>query len=444
MYFPAPKKQEPIMAFSVKRTAGGLVPPSKTTPTGGTLHLSAIDRLPALRCYARTLHVFRHGPAEVATLIKHALSKALVPYYPLAGRLKESSSLGGVQVACTGEGVWFVEAFADCGLDAVNYFDNVYKVPHDDLLPDFVPQTHALAMNPLVLMQVTQFKCNGFVMGLIFCHSICDGLGAAQFLNAIGEMARGLQHPSIAPVWHREALPSPPPPTGVARDDPNLPSPPPFPSLPDYQLEHASIDVTLDRINQLKLEFSELTGGRRCSTFEVVAATMWRCRTRALNFKGDTKVDLVFFANVRHLLHPPLPDGYYGNCFFPVTVTTNCETVSRASNAEVVKLIQEAKAQLRVQFTKWMKGDDAGEGMDPFAPPLAYTTLFISEWGRLGFNQVDYGWGPPVHMVPIQGSSIIPVAIIGCPPTPRKGVRLMTWSVQGVHLPQLLDQMSRR
>jgi len=82
-------------------------------------------------------------------------------------------------------------------------------------------------------------------------------------------------------------------------------------------------------------------------------------------------------------------------------------------------------------------------GEDPFAPPLIYTTLFISEWGRLGFNQVDYGWGPPVHIVPIQGSSIIPVGIVGSLPLPKKGIRLMTWCVEEVHRQPFIDQMMK-
>lgn len=270
-------------------------------------------------------------------------------------------------------------------------------------------------------------------MGLIFCHSICDGLGAAQFLSAVGELARGLQHLSIAPVWYREALPSPQP-LPHSTGEPKVPPP-----MPDYQLEHASIDISPDRINQLKHEFLELTGGT-CSTFEIVAASMWSSRTQAIKLDRDTEVTLVFFANGRQLLHPPLPEGFYGNCFFPVTVTVSSEKLSQASNAEAVKLIQEAKARLPVEFTNWINGNDMRD-VDPFAPPLGYTTLFISEWGRLGFNQVDYGWGPPIHMIPIQGSSIIPVAIVGTPPMPKRGIRLMTWSVQATHLPRLLDQM---
>ncbi|KAF8394743.1 hypothetical protein HHK36_020960 [Tetracentron sinense] len=420
------------MALSVIRSARGIVRPSEATPSG-TLDLSVIDRLPVLRCNVRTLHVFGHG-VEAAKVIKEALSKALVHYYPLAGRLKGRSQ-SELQIECSAEGVWFVEASANCSLDTVKYFDDVLLVPYDELLPDYPSESYAI--DPLVLMQVTRFTCDGFVIGLIFCHSICDGLGAAQFLNAVSEFARGLPHPSIMPVWHREALPSPPQQLAGVIGEPKLP--PPLPPMPDYQLEHASIDISLDRINEFKSEFLELTG-RPCSTFEIVAAMIWSHRTRVINLDKDTDVKLVFFANGRQIPQPPLPEGFYGNCFFPVTVTVSSGTLVQASNVEVVKLIQDAKAKLPIEFATWIKGDGV-DGVDPFAPPLIYTTLFISEWGHLGFNQIDYGWGTPVHIVPIQGSAIIPVGIVGSPPTPKKGVRLMTWCVEGAHLSALLDQM---
>lgn len=417
------------MAFSVIRSSRGLIRPLERTPSG-ILDLSVIDRLPVLRCNARTLHVFRHGP-EAAQVIKEALSKALVPYYPLAGWLKESSQ-GQLQIECSAQGVWFVEASANCTLDTVSYFDNVMSIPYDDLLPDYVPETKGT--EPLVQMQVTQFECGGFVIGLIFCHAICDGLGAAQFLNAVGENARGLEHPSTTPVWCRDFCPLPPQQEKM-NTLPKLP-----PAMPNYRLQHANIDISLDQIKQVKTEFRDSTS-QMCSTFEAVAATFWKFRTLAVNFEQNTEVKLVFFANCRQLLEPPLPKGFYGNCFFPVTITTSSETLAQASNVEVIKLIQEAKGNLPVEFSKYLKGDYMKNGEDPFAPPLIYTTLFISEWGRLGFNQVDYGWGPPVHIVPIQGSSIIPVGIVGSLPLPKKGIRLMTWCVEEVHRQPFIDQM---
>ena len=70
---------------------------------------------------------------------------------------------------------------------------------------------------------MTQFECGGFVIGLTFCHSICDGLGAAQFLNAVGELGRGLEQPGVAPVWHRDFFPP---------SDHQLESVTPLPMLP--------------------------------------------------------------------------------------------------------------------------------------------------------------------------------------------------------------------
>ncbi|KAL0304746.1 UNVERIFIED_CONTAM: Acyl transferase 4 [Sesamum calycinum] len=287
--------------------------------------------------------------------------------------------------------------------------------------------------------QVTQFRCNGFVIGLTFCHSICDGLGAAQFLNAVGEFARGAEQLSITPVWCRDLLPSPLP----APPHPNPAVPPPIP-IPDYQLEHATIDIGVDKIKEVKQEYKEWSGGSSCSTFEMVAAVLWRQRTCAIEVEDERQVRLVFFANCRQLVvEPPLPKGFYGNCFFPVSVTMesgrlrSCKTVF-----PVVKLIQEAKAGLPKQFAQWINNNNKeGEGAaDPFRPPLEYSTLFISEWGRLGFNEVDYGWGRPAHIVPIQGSTVIPVAILSSPP--GVGVRLMTWCVQQQHLQPLLQHIN--
>ncbi|KAF5205274.1 3'-N-debenzoyl-2'-deoxytaxol N-benzoyltransferase-like [Thalictrum thalictroides] len=418
------------MAFTVTRSSGAIIKPNEPTPSD-TLNLSVIDKSPIIRSMdMHTLHVFKHGQ-EATKVITEALSKALVPYYPLAGRFKESSD-GELQVACTGEGLWFIEAFANCSLESFKYFDDILSVPHAELLPTPPPETYGI--DPIVKIQLTHFTCEGFVLAYNTRHSICDGLGTAQFLNAVGEFARGFEHPTIAPVWDREAIPTSSK-QALPLGEPGLPLA--LPPMPNFQLEHATIDISREKINKLKNEFQELTGNY-CSSFDVVVASLWRYRTQAINLDEDISVNLVFSANTRKFLDPPLADGYYGNCFHPVIVTASSGWLVDASITEIVKLIKAAKARVPTEFVKWLTSED--HVGDPSAIPLLYTTLCISEWAGLGFNRVDYGWGPPVQVLPIQGFHIIPTAIVGLPPMPSKGIRLMTWCVNNKHLPALVDQ----
>ena len=141
-------------------------------------------------------------------------------------------------------------------------------------------------------MQVTEFSCGSFVVGLITCHSLADGLGAAQFINAVGDYARGLPKPRVSPVWARDIIPSPP----------SLSSAPPVFSRM-FQFRHLAVDLSLDGIARVKSQFLQSTG-QRCSTFDVTVAKVWQARTRSLRLADPaTRVSLCFFANTRHLLH---------------------------------------------------------------------------------------------------------------------------------------------
>ncbi|PIA38336.1 hypothetical protein AQUCO_02800190v1 [Aquilegia coerulea] len=420
------------MAFTVTRSSGDVIQPSESTPSG-TLSLSIIDRLPMMVALdMHTVHIFRRGE-EPAKVISEALSKALVLYYPLAGRFIKSSD-GELQVDCTGEGLWFIEASANCSLESLNYFDDILSVPQDELLPTSPPKSYGI--DPIVKVQLTRFACEGFALAYNTKHSISDGLGTAQFLNDVGEIARGFLHPTTAPVWDREAIPTS---ARLARTYGQPRNPHALPIMPNFELQHAPIDVSQDQINKVKNKFLETTGNY-CSTFDVIVAALWRHRTQVLNLDRDINVNLVFSANTRKFLDPPLPEGFYGNCFYPVTVTISSGWLVEAAITEVVKLIKAAKARVPTEFTKWLKCEEMDDLDDPFAAPLAYTTLAITNWSGLGFNQVNYGWGHPVHVFPIQGFHVVPTAILGLLPTPKQGIRLMTWCVNSAHLSSFGDQ----
>ncbi|XP_020586868.1 acyl transferase 5-like [Phalaenopsis equestris] len=416
------------MVFSVTRKLSGLVTPAEPTPTE-VLLLSPIDRVPGLRHIVRSLHVFKTGESAAET-IKQALSKALVPYYPFAGRFIDDPDDGEVKLSCKGEGVLFVEAVADCTLEDVRFLDQPLMIPADELFPA-VSQDIIESIDIPFMMQVTEFTCGGFVIGILSFHTLADGLGAAQFVHAIGELARGLPKLTINPIWGRDLIPNP---LKLKQSDP----PPAFPNI---KLQYTTIDFSTNNILQLKADFFHSTG-KHCSTFDASVAKVWQSRTRAIGFEPNELVHICFFANIRHLLADILPPegGYYGNCFYPVTVTSTAGRVSESNLVDLVKIIRDAKSSLPKEFAKWAIGDYKE---DPFQVNFSYNSLFVSDWTRLGFREVDYGWGKPkpVNVIPFAYYDFMAVAIIGALPVSMQGTRVMTQCVLEKHLEEFQNEM---
>ncbi|KAF3447697.1 hypothetical protein FNV43_RR08400 [Rhamnella rubrinervis] len=129
------------ISFQVKRCEPELVIPATPTPREDNPTMDGID------------------PVKV---IREVLGRALVYYYPLAGRLMEESN---------------------------NNLMILYNVPGSD----------GILGCPLLLIQVTRLKCGDFILTIRMNHPMFDGFGVQQFLNALTEMARGAKEPSIAP-----------------------------------------------------------------------------------------------------------------------------------------------------------------------------------------------------------------------------------------------------
>ncbi|KAK6232632.1 hypothetical protein SCA6_002705 [Theobroma cacao] len=141
---------------------------------------------------------------DPAKVIREALGKTLVFYYPFAGRLRKGRNRK-LMVDCTGEGVLFIKVDVDVKLEQFG----------EELLPPFpcldqllynVPSSRGMLNCPLRLIEVTRMKCGGIIFALRLNHTMSDAAGLFQFISAMAKNAQGAISPSIPPVWERHLL----------------------------------------------------------------------------------------------------------------------------------------------------------------------------------------------------------------------------------------------
>ncbi|KAL6838747.1 hypothetical protein ACP4OV_031461 [Aristida adscensionis] len=410
--------------FKVTRISEGAVKPAAATPEE-TLPLAWVDRHPTHRGLVESMHIFRSGADAAPAVIRGALARALVFFYPLAGRIVEGAEAGAPAIRCTADGVYFAEAAAGCSLEEVRFLERPLLLRKEDLVP--YPGGDRWGVEPhntIVMMQVTKFTCGGFVVGLRFNHAAADGMGAAQFLTAVGDLARGLPEPRVKPVWDREKFPNP------------KIKPGPLPSLPVLALDYTVLDFPASYIHGLKRQYEEHAGGKFCSGFDVLTAKLWQCRTRALNLAPGAEAKLCFFAGVRHLLK--LDRGYYGNAIFPVKVSAPAAAVAGSAIVEVVDMIREAKKRMAAEFSRFA-GEETQQ--DPFRMSFGYESVFVSDRSKLGFTEVDYGFGPPVFAGPLVNIDLIASVAILRAPLPLDGTRMLASCVTNEHSQEFVRGM---
>ncbi|XP_039794506.1 acyl transferase 15-like [Panicum virgatum] len=291
-------------------------------------------------------------------------------------------------IECNDQGVDFIAARTDHALKEVICFDRSPSPGARKLLDHlavYYPSMTCGSGDPLLLMQVTEFSCGGFVLGVTWNHGVADGAGMGQFLQAVGELARGSPSPSVAPVRWDGSLPSLPPSVLEAQQH--------LLSLDPLGDDLAILDITIpmESIDRVRADFSS-SFGQPCTTFEAALAVLWRCRTRAIKPGPETLTLLVFLADMRK--HAGAKEGYYGNCIVEQLVMAKCGAVADGDFKGAVMAIRRAKDQLPDR----LKDGDGVVGQQKLREIRAYDTLIVTSWRNLGFDRVDFGSGRPARV----------------------------------------------
>ncbi|XP_057437549.1 omega-hydroxypalmitate O-feruloyl transferase-like [Lotus japonicus] len=382
--------------LSVKLSEPALVLPAEETKKG-MYFLSNLDQNIAV--IIRTVYCFKtaeKGNEKAGEVIKSALKKVLVHYYPLAGRLSISPE-GKLIVECTGEGALFVEAEANCSLEEIGDITKPDPGTLGKLVYDIPGAKHILQMPPLVA-QVTKFKCGGFSLGLCMNHCMFDGIGAMEFVNSWGEAARALPL-SIPPILDRSILKARNPPKieHLHQEFADIEDKSNTNTLYEDEMLYRSFCFDPEKLKQLKMKAMEDGALESCTTFEVLSAFVWIARTKALKLLPEQETKLLFAVDGRKNFTPPLPKGYFGNGIVLTNSVCQAGELSEKKLSHAVRLIQDAVKMVTDSYMR--------SAIDYFevtrARPSLACTLLITTWSRLGFHTTDFGWGEPVLSGPV-------------------------------------------
>ncbi|XP_073008619.1 putrescine hydroxycinnamoyltransferase 1-like [Typha latifolia] len=380
--------------MAVEILESSLVLPREETPKNG-LWVSNID-LVAARGYTPTIYVYRShgGPGSFSPeVLKAALAKALVVFYPLAGRLGFDRT-GRVEISCTGEGARFITARSD------SYTVDDFKdfAPTAEMRQKFVPAVDSADPPCIMLMlQATSLKCGGVVLGFAIHHLAFDGRGAALFIQTFSAIARG-DSAAIAtlplPFLDRTILRARSPPS-VLFDHRDCSSKV-FQSGSPSPCVTANLKLSKDYLSILK----RCCGAARVSTFRAIVAHIWRCTCIARGLASDAETQLFLPVDVRSRVKPPLPLNYMGNAGFRTKAVAKVgELVSNTLGfgAERVQTaIERVNDGYVKSFVDYLESVDLESLSKRGGMPN--TSLCAISWLGMPMYDADFGWGEPEVM----------------------------------------------
>lgn len=247
--------------------------------------------------------------------------------------------------------------------------------------------------------QVTYLRCGGMILSTAIHHCLCDGIGTSQFLHAWAHISSrsNLARPLIPPFHSRHLL-SHRDPTKIHCPHPQYTKTPRAnwhmditKSLQSQPLIPSSSIFTASQILRLKPSFD-------CTTFEILASHTWRSWIRSLDLPPSLHVKLLFPVNIRNRLSPVIPHGYYGNAFVLGCAESSVNQLAVAHDLNaVVRLVQNAKSIIDHDYVKStiFLLEDKSLQADLSA------SLVISDWSKLGLQDLDFGFGKPLEMCPL-------------------------------------------
>ncbi|KAF1884083.1 hypothetical protein Lal_00013043 [Lupinus albus] len=340
---------------------------------------------------------------EIYSKLFSALSKMLVHYGFMAGRLVSSlEDNHRFEIDCNDAGIVVAAARTDRKLSEFG----VISAPNPELrelivfLVDEGEEETELKDKPLASLQLTQFSCGSLALASHYNHCILDGVAVRDFEANLAALTRGDDF-IIIPDPNRTPLRS--------RIPPKI-------SHPHHEYSK-SVDIvnlftvrgtsgtnarhlmTENQIHVLHLSPQHIasfkkkalkdTNLKNSTTFQVVAAKIWKARSIATKMAEDKVSTMLFPVDARKRVVPELPDGFAGNALVPGYARATVRELMELEDAYHIRKVQEGIERLNDEYIKsgidWL---EVNKGV-----PCREDSFSLVAWWRLGLEEQHFAWG---------------------------------------------------
>ncbi|KAJ8634275.1 hypothetical protein MRB53_027611 [Persea americana] len=399
--------EEPIVTTMVETFT--VVP--QTPGRRRRLFLSNIDL--TLVAFLETVAFFEPPPSpvalvELADTFRGALSRLLVAYDFLAGRLERAREGERLEIDCNGAGI--VVVTATCSVEMSQLGELRAPKPAYKELARFLQDVggEELRDKPLMLFQLTQFKCGGLAVATRCNHCLMDGVAAHEFEINFASFTRG-EGLIVVPNSDRSVFKS--------RDPPEINHPhfeysklidlmstfslrglcsPNLKQLPSEELR--LVYISPKRIARLKSEALSDHQLKNCTTFNIIAAKIWKARSISLGLPDERISTVLFPVDVRKRVVPPAPDGFTGNALVPGFARATITELKTASASSLAGKVQEGVERLSDEYVKsgidWL---EVHHGV-----PSQVDSFSVVAWFKLGLDDAEYEWGRVKCVSPLE------------------------------------------
>ncbi|KAK6126623.1 hypothetical protein DH2020_039633 [Rehmannia glutinosa] len=389
----------------------GYMPLTESDQTGVVTHV------PTIYFYKPSQDWLTPHDTIFATL-KTSLSKVLVHFYPLAGRLRWLDG-ARLELDCNAKGVQLIDARSESKLDDLGDF-----TPSPDF-HDLIPQINYLAPIeeiPMLSVQLTKFQCGGITLSYTISHAVVDGQSALHFIS---EWARLARHEPLAapPFLDRKLLRAGDPPS------PQQPrfhhaqfDPPPLLIGQSTNENERKKETTIAMLKMSKIQVETLRNqanaarppndtARPHTRYEAVAGHIWKCACRARKHAHSQPTAMGICVDIRKRVQPPLPEKFFGNAIVDVIACSRSGELMRNPLGYAAGRIREAIDSVTSEYVNsaidFLKNlEDFSRLQDIHAlrsnqgPFYGNPNLGVISWIALPLYGLDFGWGKEVFMAP--------------------------------------------